>query len=341
MAANIEAMSGRRVLVTGVAGFIGYHVAARLLAAGAAVNGIDNLNDYYDVALKERRLAMLEAHKGFAFARVDLADTVAVRREVSLFAPDTVIHLGAQAGVRYSLSNPRAYASSNVDGFLSVLEAARAHPVRHLIYASSSSVYGANTKVPFSETDPVERPVSLYSATKRSNELMARTYAHLFAIPCSGLRFFTVYGPWGRPDMAYYIFTKAILEGRPIEVFNHGKLRRDFTYIDDVVEAVTRLIDCPPDAALRARLGDDETAPHMIYNVGNHAPVDLGDFIATIEQATGRAARRVMKPMQPGDVVETYADVTRLAAITGFAPKTTLEEGVRRFVAWYRASNAG
>lgn len=337
----MAAMTDRRVLVTGAAGFIGYHVAARLLAAGAAVNGIDNLNDYYDVALKERRLAKLEAYERFALARIDLADSVAVAREVSLVRPDVVIHLGAQAGVRYSLTNPRAYASSNIDGFLAVLEAVRAHPVRHLIYASSSSVYGANTKVPFAETDPVERPVSLYSATKRSNELMARTYAHLFAVPCSGLRFFTVYGPWGRPDMAYYSFTKAILEGRPIDVYNHGRLRRDFTYVDDVVEAIVRLIDCPPDDALRARIGDGETAPHVLYNVGNHTPVDLGDFIATIERATGRTAQTVMKPMQPGDVLETYADATRLATVTGFAPKTPLSEGIRRFVDWYRASNAG
>lgn len=333
-------MKDRRVLVTGAAGFIGYHVAGRLLAAGAVVHGIDNVNDYYDVTLKERRLAQLEAQRDFAMARVDLADGAAVKREVALFQPDVIIHLGAQAGVRYSLSNPRAYASSNIDGFLSILEAARAHPVRHLIYASSSSVYGSNTKIPFAETDPVERPVSLYSATKRSNELMARTYAHLFAIPCSGLRFFTVYGPWGRPDMAYYSFTKAILEGRPIDVFNHGKLRRDFTYIDDVVEAIVRLVDCPPDAALRAKIGDTETAPHVLYNVGNHTPVDLGDFIATIERAVGREAIKVMKPMQPGDVLETYADVTRLAAVTGFAPKTPLTEGIARFVAWYRSSNA-
>lgn len=333
-------MNDRRVLVTGAAGFIGYHVAGRLLASGAVVHGVDNFNDYYDVALKERRLAQLDSHRGFAMARVDLADGAAIKREVSLFQPDVIIHLAAQAGVRYSLSNPRAYASSNIDGFLSVLEAARAHPVSHLIYASSSSVYGANTKVPFTETDPVERPVSLYSATKRSNELMARTYAHLFEIPCSGLRFFTVYGPWGRPDMAYYSFTKAILEGRPIDVFNHGKLRRDFTYIDDVVEAIVRLIDRPPDQSLRAKIGDAETAPHVLYNVGNHTPVDLGAFIATIERAVGREAVKIMKPMQPGDVVETYADVTRLATITGFAPKTPLAEGIARFVAWYRASNA-
>lgn len=333
-------MKDRRVLVTGAAGFIGYHVAQRLLAAGAVVHGIDNFNDYYDITLKERRAAQLEAQRGFAMARVDLADAAAVKREVALFQPSVIIHLGAQAGVRYSLSNPRAYASSNIDGFLSILEAARAHPVSHLIYASSSSVYGANTKIPFAETDPVERPVSLYSATKRSNELMARTYAHLFAIPCSGLRFFTVYGPWGRPDMAYYSFTKAILEGRPIDVFNHGKLRRDFTYVDDVVEAILRLVDCPPDVALRKKIGDDETAPHVLYNVGNHTPVDLGEFIATIERAVGREAIKIMKPMQPGDVLETYADVTRLAAVTGFAPKTPLAEGIARFVAWYRTSNA-
>lgn len=334
-------MKDRRILVTGAAGFIGSHVAERLLAAGATVRGIDNVNDYYDVALKERRIARLEAKPGFALKRLDLADAEGLMRDVATFAPDVLIHLAAQAGVRHSLARPHAYTSSNVEGFLSVLEAARAHPVRHLIYASSSSVYGANTKVPFAETDPVDRPVSLYSATKRANELMARSYAHLFAIPCSGLRFFTVYGPWGRPDMAYYSFTRAIIEGRPIDVFNRGHLKRDFTYIDDVVEAIVRLIDCPPDQALRDRIGDPETVPHVIYNVGNHTPIALGDFIAMIERATGRTAVRRLKPMQPGDVLETFADVSRLAMVTGFAPTTPLAEGIRRFVDWYRASNAG
>jgi UDP-glucuronate 4-epimerase len=328
-----------RILITGAAGFIGFHIAKRLLTTGATVHGIDNLNDYYDVNLKQARLAHLEPRAGFTFARVDIADATAVAATFKDFRPDVVIHLAAQAGVRYSLENPRAYASSNIDGFLSVLEAARAHPLRHLIYASSSSVYGANTKVPFVETDPVERPVSLYSATKRANELMARTYAHLFGIPCSGLRFFTVYGPWGRPDMAYFSFTKALLEVRSIDVFNHGQLRRDFTYVDDIIEAITRLVDCPPDAARRAALGDDETAPHLLYNVGNNTPVMLQDFIAALERVTGRTAHRIMKPMQPGDVLETYADVTRLASVTGFAPATPLEVGLTRFVDWYRGYN--
>ena len=326
-----------RILITGVAGFIGCHVAERLLAGGAVVCGIDNLNDYYDVALKRARLARLEACKNFRFERIELSDGAAVAAIHAEFRADVIIHLAAQAGVRYSLQNPRAYVSSNVDGFLSILEAARALPVRHLIYASSSSVYGANTKVPFVETDAVDRPVSLYSATKRSNELMARTYAHLFDIPCSGLRFFTVYGPWGRPDMAYFSFTKALLEGRSIDVFNNGNLRRDFTYVDDVTEAIERLIDCPPDAALRSRLHDAETAPHLLYNVGNSAPVTLKDFIATLETITGCEAVCVMKPMQAGDVLETYADVARLAAVTGFAPETPLELGLSRFVDWYRS----
>jgi UDP-glucuronate 4-epimerase len=328
-----------RILITGAAGFIGFHAAKHLLTSGAVVHGIDNLNEYYDIRLKQARLAQLEPQTGFSFARVDIADAAAVIATFETFKPDVVIHLAAQAGVRYSLMNPRAYASSNIDGFLSILEGARAFPLKHLIYASSSSVYGANTKVPFAETDPVNRPVSLYSATKRANELMARTYAHLFDIPCSGLRFFTVYGAWGRPDMAYYSFTKALLEGRPIDVFNNGQLRRDFTYVDDVIQAITRLVDCPPDPSRRAALGDGETAPHLLYNVGNSAPVMLGDFIATLECVTGRTAKRVMKPMQAGDVLETFADVSRLAKVTGFAPATPLEVGLTTFVEWYRGFN--
>jgi UDP-glucuronate 4-epimerase len=241
--------------------------------------------------------------------------------------------------VRYSLVNPRAYASANLDGFLGVLEAARAHPVRHLVYASSSSVYGANAKVPYHEDDPVLAPVSLYAATKRANELMAQTYAHLYGIPCSGVRFFTVYGPWGRPDMAYYSFTKAILEGRAIDVFNHGEMRRDFTYIDDVVEALVRLVDLPPskDGGAGGGAGGTGAAPHILYNIGNHTPVTLGRFIGVIEAAVGRQAQRRLLPMQPGDVPATYADVERLARATGFAPRTPIEEGIARFVAWYRA----
>jgi UDP-glucuronate 4-epimerase len=246
-----------------------------------------------------------------------------------------VVHLAAQAGVRYSLTNPRAFASSNVDGFLAVLEAARAHPVRHLIYASSSSVYGANATVPYHEDDPVLAPLSLYAATKRANELMAHSYAHLYGIPASGVRFFTVYGPWGRPDMAYYSFTKAILEGRPIDVFNHGAMQRDFTYVDDVIEALVRLVDLPPAAAAGGT--GAQVVPHTIYNIGNHTPITLKAFIATLEAALGQEAEKRYLPMQPGDVPATYADVGRLASVTGFAPDTPIEAGIARFVAWYRA----
>ncbi|MBO0763543.1 MAG: NAD-dependent epimerase/dehydratase family protein [Hyphomicrobiaceae bacterium] len=318
-----------RVLVTGAAGFVGFHLASRLLAAGAAVHGLDNLNAYYDPRLKEARLAEIGAHPRLAFSRLDLTDYNALKMLFAEFRPEAVVHLAAQAGVRYSLVNPRAYASANVDGFLSVLEACRAHPVRHLVYASSSSVYGANSKVPYHEDDPVLAPVSLYAATKRANELMAQTYAHLYGIPCSGVRFFTVYGPWGRPDMAYYSFTKAILEGRTIDVFNHGEMQRDFTYVDDVVEALVRLIDLPP--VIGATGG-----AHTIYNVGNHTPITLERFISVIEAALGREASKRYLPMQPGEVLATYADVERLARITGFAPRTTIEEGIARFVAWYR-----
>jgi UDP-glucuronate 4-epimerase len=328
-------LSGRVVLVTGAAGFIGFHLASRLLDQGAQVIGVDNLNAYYDVSLKEARLRGLASAPGFRFERLDLSEGGPI---LSLFArhqPECVIHLAAQAGVRYSLVNPRAYVGSNVDGFLTILEACRAHPVRHLVYASSSSVYGANEKVPFHEDDPVTSPVSLYAATKRADELMAETYAHLFAIPASGLRFFTVYGPWGRPDMAYFSFTKACFEGRPIEVFNGGAMQRDFTYIDDVVEAVARLLDRPP-ASAATTLGLRIRSPHIIYNVGNHTPVELSAFIATIEAAVGRKVERRNAPMQPGDVLKTFADVDRLTRVTGFSPRTPLAEGIGRFVTWYR-----
>ena len=287
--------------------------------------------------MKSDRLTQLEAVPGFNFVRADVADRSAIQ---SLFArdkPDYVVHLAAQAGVRYSLENPAAYTHSNVDGFLTMLEAARAFPVKHLIYASSSSVYGANAKVPFAETDRVDHPISLYAATKRANELMAHTYAHLFHIPLTGLRFFTVYGPWGRPDMAYFSFTKAILEGRPIDVFNDGKMRRDFTYIDDIVEAIERLIPQPPATTVS---GDPDAAagpvPHRIFNIGNHTPIELGRFIEVIETAVGKTAAKRMLPMQPGDVPATFADVSRLAAAVGFAPRTPIEDGIGRFVAWYR-----
>lgn len=326
-------LSSRSVLVTGAAGFIGFHLAQRLLAAGASVHGIDNLNSYYDVNLKRARLAKLVAHERFAFAAQDITDYEGLKALFAACRPHAVVHLAAQAGVRYSLEVPRAYVSANLDGFLGVLEACRAYAVDHLIYASSSSVYGANRKVPFHESDPVLAPVSLYGATKRANELMAEAYARLFAIPCSGVRFFTVYGPWGRPDMAYYGFTRAILEGRPIDVFNHGRMQRDFTYIDDVTEALARLIVLPPAAAGD---GGERAAPHTIYNLGNHTPVELERFIAAIESALGRKANRRYLPMQPGDVPATWADVERLTRATGFAPGTSIEDGIARFVAWYR-----
>jgi UDP-glucuronate 4-epimerase len=323
--------SGQRVLVTGIAGFVGFHVAKALIERGAEVAGLDNLSPYYDVALKEARLAELARAGEFRMARADLADWHAVRALFESFRPEVCVHLAAQAGVRHSIVQPRPFASANLDGFLSILEACRAHPVRHLVYASSSSVYGANAKVPFHEDDPVVAPVSLYAATKRANELMAQTYAHLYGIPSSGLRFFTVYGPWGRPDMAYWTFTEAIAAGRPIDVFNHGRLKRDFTYVDDVVQAIVRLTGLPP--AAEAGIAG---APHAIFNIGNHSPVELARFIGAIEAALGRAAEKRYLPMQPGDVPATYADVGKLAALTGFAPATTIEDGMARFVAWWR-----
>ena len=329
------ALEAQRVLVTGAAGFIGFHLAMRLLDAGVVVHGLDNLSDYYDVSLKRARLAQIGTHERFAFSQLDVTDYPGLRTLLADFRPDCVVHLAAQAGVRHSVEQPRSYVGANLDGFLGVLEACRAHPVRHLVYASSSSVYGANTKVPFHEDDPVLAPASLYGATKRANELMAQTYAHLYGIACSGVRFFTVYGPWGRPDMAYYAFTEAIQAGQPIDVFNHGRMRRDFTYIDDVTEALVRLVDLPP--PVRGGDGAPAAAPHVIYNIGNRTPVELERFIAAIEMALGRKADRRYLPMQPGDVPATWADVDRLARATGFAPKTTIEDGIARFVAWYRS----
>ena len=314
-----------KVIVTGAAGFIGFHLSERLLSTGANVYGIDNLNSYYDPTLKKARLAELSRHHLFSFEAADIADHSRIRAVFQEFAPTHVVNLAAQAGVRYSLEDPRAYTSSNVDGFLSILEACRHFPVRHLVYASSSSVYGSQKKVPFAETDPVDHPISLYAATKRANELMAHTYAHLFRIPITGLRFFTVYGPWGRPDMAYYIFTKAISEGRPIEVYNFGKMSRDFTYVDDVIEAVARLLDRPP--ASHSSEMSDESAPHQLFNIGNHTPVELERFIDLIADAVGRPANKVYRPLQAGDVPATYADVDRLANAVGFAPSTPLEIG--------------
>jgi UDP-glucuronate 4-epimerase len=327
----MTSIGDKTILVTGAAGFIGYHVCTRLLADGARVVGLDNLNDYYDVSLKTDRLGQIGPHKNFSFERMDIVDAKSVADLVGRLRPDVIIHLAAQAGVRHSLVDPHSYVRANVDGFLSVLEAARTYPVRHLIYASSSSVYGSGARVPFHEEDPALSPVSLYAATKRANELMAEAYANLYAIPSSGLRFFTVYGPWGRPDMAYFTFTKSILEGRPIDVFNHGQLRRDFTYIDDIVEAIVRLIDKPPTARR-----DPNRPPHTLYNIGSHAPVELGRFIATIEEKVGRPAEKRYVSMQPGDVVDTFADVARLAAATGFKPMITLDIGLGRFVEWYR-----
>ncbi|MGO4666593.1 NAD-dependent epimerase [Bosea sp. 2RAB26] len=333
--------SPQRVLLTGAAGFLGFHVAEALLSQGVEVLGIDNLSPYYDPALKQARLARLTPRNGFSFEQFDISDYDAFQNALARFRSDAVIHLAAQAGVRYSLENPRAYASANLDGFLSVLEACRHHPVEHLIYASSSSVYGANAKVPFSEHDSADHPVSLYAATKRANELMAHSYAHLYGIPVTGLRFFTVYGPWGRPDMAYFKFTKAILEGRAIDVYAESQMSRDFTYVDDVSEAIVRLTGEPPLSSpnFNPALPDPATAaaPYRIYNVGNHTPVRLDRFIAEIETACGKKAIKRHLPMQPGDVPATFADVSALAGRVGFSPTTPIEDGIQRFVDWYRS----
>ncbi len=317
------------VLVTGAAGFIGSNVCLRLLERGEAVVGVDDMNAYYDPALKKARLARLAGRPGFSFHELDIAQEGALAA-FSDAGIDRVVHLAAQAGVRHSLENPRAYLRSNLAGHLEVLEFCRFLPAcRHLVYASSSSVYGGNTKVPFSEADPVDRPVSLYAATKKADELMSHAYAHLYGTAQTGLRFFTVYGPWGRPDMAYWLFTEAMLAGRPIRVFNGGEMWRDFTYIDDVVEAVVAVLDRPPAAG--------EGAPARIYNVGNNRPVRLGDFIDTLERVLGVTAVRRDEPMQPGDVERTYADLDAIRRDFGFTPKTSIEEGLRRFADWYRS----
>lgn len=328
-----------KYLVTGAAGFIGFHVSERLLKAGHQVVGIDNLNDYYDVSLKQARLDLL-VQPGFHFHKVDLADRDSM---AALFATeqfDRVIHLAAQAGVRYSLENPHAYADSNLTGFLNVLEGCRHHHVQHLLYASSSSVYGLNRKMPFSTDDSVDHPVSLYAATKKANELMAHTYSHLYGLPTTGLRFFTVYGPWGRPDMALFKFTKAMLEGKSIDVYNFGKMKRDFTYIDDIAEAIVRLQDIIPqvDARWTVETGTPATsvAPYRVYNVGNSAPVELMDYIKALEDALGIEAAKNMLPLQPGDVLETSADTRALYDVIGFKPETTVKDGVKNFVDWYR-----
>ena len=329
-----------RVLVTGAAGFIGYYTAARLLERGHEVIGLDNLSPYYDVSLKEARLKLLKANERFRFVTADLADRTVTEATFAAERPERVIHLAAQAGVRYSLDHPHAYISSNVTGFLHVLEGCRHHGVEHLVYASTSAVYGANRKLPFSVSDAVDHPVSLYGATKKANELMAHSYAHLFGLPVTGLRFFTVYGPWGRPDMSLFMFTRDILAGQPIKVFNFGQHARDFTYIDDAVEGVVRTLDeiATPDPFWRPETPDPGTssAPYRLYNIGNHSPVGLLDYIATIEKAVGKKAKLELVPQQPGDVEETYADVGALKAAIGFEPSTPLEVGVERFVAWYR-----
>ena len=329
-----------KVLLTGVAGFIGMHTAQRLLARGDEVVGIDNLNDYYEVSLKESRLALLQGLPGFRFVHMDVADRAGIAQLFAEEGFDRVIHLAAQAGVRYSLKNPHAYADSNLIGFVNILEGCRHSQVAHLVYASSSSVYGGITKMPFSEHDSVDHPVSLYAATKKANELMAHTYSHLYGLPTTGLRFFTVYGPWGRPDMALFLFTKAILEGRPIDVFNHGNMKRDFTYIDDIVEGVIRTLDRTACANLGYDANQADPAssnvPYRVFNIGNNDPVPLLDFIAAVEDALGMKAEKRLLPMQDGDVPATYADTTLLNEWVGFAPSTTVQDGVARFVTWYR-----
>lgn len=326
----------RSILITGAAGFIGFHLARRLLEDGYRVCGIDNLNDYYDVRLKELRLSILKEYSGFSFAKVDISDKNKVNEVFSANSPDIVVNLAAQAGVRYSIDNPDAYIESNIIGFYQILEACRhsydacGHPVKHLLYASSSSVYGNQKKTPFSVTDPVDKPVSLYAATKKSDELMAYTYSHLYGIPATGLRFFTVYGPYGRPDMAYFSFSEKIMKGEPIKIFNQGNLYRDFTYVDDIVEGMVRMLNKPP-------LPNAEGDRHKIYNIGNNKPVKLMDFIKTLEEELGKEAIKEYLPMQPGDVYRTYADIEDLEADFDYRPATEIEEGLGKFAAWYKA----
>jgi UDP-glucuronate 4-epimerase len=330
----------KKILVTGAAGFIGFHLSRRLLARGDTVVGVDSLTDYYDVQLKKDRLAQLEPQASFCFKKLDMADGASLRQLFDAEAFDAVVNLAAQAGVRYSMTNPQSYVSSNLVGFANILEGCRHTGVRHLVYASSSSVYGANTAMPFSVHHNVDHPLSLYAATKKANELMAHTYSHLYQLPTTGLRFFTVYGPWGRPDMALFLFAKAILAGKPIDVFNYGKMRRDFTYVDDIVEGVVRVVDRVPQPNPQWS-GDapdpgSSRAPYKLYNIGNNQPVELMHLIATLEKCLGRSAVKNMLPMQPGDVPATYADVDDLVRDVGFKPSTPIEEGVARFVAWYQ-----
>ncbi|MCF8187102.1 MAG: NAD-dependent epimerase [Sulfuritalea sp.] len=322
-----------KVLVTGAAGFIGMHVAKKLLERGDQVLGIDNLNDYYDPALKLARLNQLNPYDNFNFEKIDISDRIALDKVFAKVMPDCVVHLAAQAGVRYSIQNPEIYVQSNLVGFGHILEACRRTNVKHLVYASSSSVYGANTSIPFKESDSVDHPVSLYAATKKANELMAHTYSHLFALPTTGLRFFTVYGPWGRPDMSPWLFTSAILEGKPIDVFNYGRMKRDFTYIDDISEGVIRVMDSPPTLEHKSQL--QNPAPYRIFNIGNDQPVELLTYIETIERSLGKAAKKNLLPMQLGDVVATWADVSELRKAINYVPKTSLENGVGAWVRWY------
>ena len=330
-----------KILVTGCAGFIGMHVCLRLLERGDLVVGIDNLNDYYDPRLKLARLDQLNGHANFRFEKVDIADLAALDLLFGTEKPRRVIHLAAQAGVRYSLKNPHVYVQSNLVGFVNILEECRHHDVDHLVYASSSSVYGANTKMPFTVHDNVDHPVSLYAASKKANELMAHTYSHLYGLPTTGLRYFTVYGPWGRPDMSPWLFTSAILEGRSIDIFNHGNMLRDFTFVDDVADGTVRVLDhvasVNPDFSTDAPDPGSSSAPYRVYNIGNNQPVKLLDFITILEDAIGKIAKKNMLPMQPGDVVATYADVEDLKRDVGFEPKTPIETGIRRWVEWYKS----
>jgi UDP-glucuronate 4-epimerase len=328
------------VLVTGAAGFIGFHLSQRLLSEGHQVVGLDNLNDYYSVQLKQDRLAQLQAQAGFHFAQLNLEDSAGLEKLFDTHRFDAVVNLAAQAGVRYSLENPRAYISSNIDGFMNILECCRHAQTAQLVYASSSSVYGMNTRMPFSVHDNVDHPVSLYAATKKANELMAHTYSHLYGLPTTGLRFFTVYGPWGRPDMALFLFTKAILAGEPIKVFNQGQMQRDFTFIDDIVEGIVRLLAKPatpnPDWDAAAPDPGSSSAPYRLFNIGNNQPVALMDFIGAIEDALGQEARKDFLPLQAGDVPATFADIDALSDYVGYRPGTPIKQGIARFVDWYR-----
>ena len=331
-----------RIMVTGTAGFIGSHVAMQLLSDGHEIIGLDNLNDYYDVELKRARLARFQQQRGYTHITADLADRAAIEAAFAAHTPQRVVHLAAQAGVRYAARNPHVYASSNVTGFLHVLEGCRQHKIEHLVFASTSSIYGANTKMPFSEHQPTEHPLTLYAATKKANEMMAHSYAHLYGIPCTGLRFFTVYGPWGRPDMALFLFTQAILANQPIKVFNHGRHKRSFTYVDDIVEGVVRVLDHVPErnAGWSGDSPDPASsgvAPYRVFNIGNEQPVELLRYIEVLEHNLGRKAQMEMLPLQAGDVPDTEADVSALAGAVGYRPKVSVDEGVAEFVKWYRA----